>query len=182
MRALRLRHEPSVRQINAILARVERDLAARGLDVSRHGVGGIHFKVPPPWRVRRAGLLGAATSGRVRVTAGRGERRHVRYELKFTTLQAVLTLASFVLVIVGWQRARVALLGTVALIWLLMYLPAYAIANAQLRKIVATGAREVIDRRRAPRPAAAPAPTTPTDLTPAAPTPTAPATDQGTTG
>jgi hypothetical protein len=141
-----------VRQINAILARLERDLATRGLDVSRHGVGGIHFRVPPPWRTRSAGLLGAATSGRVRVTAGRGERRQVRYELKFTTLQAVLTLASFTLVIVGWQRARVSLVGSVVLIWLLLYLPAYFIATRQLRAIVATGAREVIDRRRAPRP------------------------------
>ena len=140
-----------MRQINAILARVELDLGERGLDVSRHGVGGIHFKVPPPWRIRRAGLLGAATSGRVRVTAGRGEQRHVRYELKFTTLQAVLTLASFVLVIVGWQRARVELIATVGLIWLLMYLPAYAVANAQLKRIVAASAREVIERRRGDR-------------------------------
>lgn len=151
MRALRLRQEPSVRQINRILTRVESDLTARGLEVSRHGAGGLRFKVPPPWRTRRAGLLGAATSGRVRVTAGRGERRHVRYELKFTMLQAVLMLASFVLVIVGWQRARVSLLGSVALIWVLIYLPAYMIASRQLRRIVATGAREVIDRRRTPR-------------------------------
>ena len=151
MRALRLRQEPSVRQINRILTRVESDLAARGLEVSRHGVGGLRFKVPPPWRTRRAGLLGAATSGRVRVTAGRGERRHVRYELKFTLLQAALMLASFALVIVGWQRARVSLIGSVALIWLLIYLPVYMIANRQLRRIVATGAREVIDRRRTPR-------------------------------
>jgi hypothetical protein len=141
-----------VRQVNAILTQLERDLTERGLDVSRHGIGGLHFQVPPPWRTRRAGLLMAATSGRVRVTAGRGERRQVRYELKFTTLQAILMLASFVLVIVGWQRARVELVGSVALIWLLMYLPAYAIATAQLRRIVSRGAREVIDRRRAPRP------------------------------
>lgn len=151
MRAVRLRYEPTVRQINAILARLEHDLARHGLDVTRHGVGGIHFRVPPPWRTRRAGLLGAATAGRVRVTAGRGERRQVRYELKFTTLQAVLMLASFVLVIVGWQRARVSLISTVALLWLLVYLPAYLIANAQLRRIVSLGAGEVIDRRREPR-------------------------------
>ena len=148
MKVLRLSNEPSVRQINAILARLEHDLSERGLDVTRHGVGGIRFTVPPPWRTRRAGLLSAATSGRVRVTAGRGERRQVRYELKFTTLQAVLMLASFVLVIVGWQRARISLIGTVALIWLLGYLPAYVVASAQLRRIVSRGAREVIDRRR----------------------------------
>lgn len=148
MRAIRLVHEPSVRQINAILARLERDLGELGMDVSRHGVGGIRFRVPPPWRARRAGLLAAATSGLVRVTAGRGERRQVRYELKFTTLQALLMLTSFVLVIVGWQRARVSLVATVALIWLLGYLPAYVVATAQLRRIVARGARDVTDRRR----------------------------------
>ena len=148
MRSVRLKHEPSVRQINAILARLETDLAQHGLDVTRHGVGGIRFKVPPPWRARRAGLLGAATSGRVRVTAGRGERRQVRYELKFTGLQAFLMLASFVLVIVGWQRARVWLVATVARIRLFGYLPAYFVANAQLRRVVARGARDVIDRRR----------------------------------
>lgn len=148
MRAVNLRTEPSVRQINAILSRLEHDLAERGLDVTRHGVGGIHFRVPPPWRTRRAGLLGAATSGRVRVTAGRGERRQVRYDLKFTTLQALLTVASFALVIVGWQRARVSLVTTVAAMWLFFYLPAYLVASAQLRRIVATGAREVVERRR----------------------------------
>jgi hypothetical protein len=140
-----------VRQINGILARLEQDLVEYGLDVSRHGVGGLRFEVPPPWRTRRAGLLSAATSGRVRVTAGRGERRQVRYELKFTTLQAVLTLVSFVLVIVGWQRARVSLVATVALIWLLFYLPAYLVATAQLRRIVSLGARDVIERRRESR-------------------------------
>ena len=148
MRAIRLSAEPSVRQIKAIIARLEQDLGARGLDVARHGVGGLRFKVPPPWRARGAGLLAAATSGRVRVTAGRGERRQVRCDLKFTTLQAVLTLASFALVIVGWQRARVSLIATVALIWLLFYLPAYLVATAQLRRIVSTGARDVIERRR----------------------------------
>jgi len=151
MKVIRLRREPSVRQINAILARVERDLSGRGLDVSRHGVGGVQFSVPLPWKTRGAGLIGAATSGRVRVTAGRGERRHVRYELKFTTLQALLMAASFALVLIGWQRARVELVGTVALLWLLLYLPAYWGANLQLRRIVATGAREVIDRRRSDR-------------------------------
>ena len=144
-----------MRQINRILARVESDLAARGLEVSRHGVGGVRFKVPPPWRTHGAGLLVAATSGMVRVTAGRGERRHVRYELKFTMLQAVLMVASFALVLVGWQRARVSLVGSVALIWLLIYLPAYTIATRQLQRIVAAGARDVIDRRRSPRDAAA---------------------------
>lgn len=148
MRAVRLNHEPSVRQINAILARLEADLAEHGLDVTRHGVGGLRFRVPPPWRAGRAGLLMAATSGLVRVTAGRGERRQVRYELKFTTLQALLMLASFTLVIVGWQRARVSLVAMVALIWLFGYLPAYVVATARLRRIVARGAREVIDRRR----------------------------------
>ena len=161
MRTIRLREEPSVRQINAILTRMERDLAERGLDVSRHGVGGIHFRVPPPWRTRRAGLLSAATAGRVRVTAGRGERRQVRYELKFTMLQAALMLVSFILVLLGWQRARIELVGSVALIWLFGYLPAYAVANAQLRRIVATGAREVMERRRAPRVTDAPAATGP---------------------
>ena len=148
MRSVRLVHEPSVRQINAILARLEVDLAEHGLDVTRHGVGGIRFKVPWPWRARRAGFLAAATSGLVRVTAGRGERRQVRYELKFTTLQALLMVASFVLVIVGWQRARVSLVAMVALIWLFGYLPAYFVATGQLRRIVARGARDVIDRRR----------------------------------
>lgn len=151
MRAIRLQTEPSVRQINAILTRLERDLSERGLDVSRHGVGGIRFTVPPPWRTRRAGLLGAATSGRVRVTAGRGERRQVRYDLKFTTLQALLMLASFALIIVGWQRARVSLVAMVALIWLFFYLPAYLIATAQLRRVVSRGAREVLERRRESR-------------------------------
>ena len=151
MKAVRLRREPSVRQINAILARLERDLGARGLDVVRHGVGGIHFRVPPPWRARRAGLLAAATSGRVRVTAGRGERRHVRYELKFTYLQALLMLASFVLVLVGWGSARIELIGPVALIWLLLYLPAYFVAHAQLRRTISHGARDVVDRRKADR-------------------------------
>jgi hypothetical protein len=156
MRSIRLRREPSVRQVNAILTRVERGLRERGLDVSRHGVGGLHFRVPPPWRTRGAGLLTAATSGRVRVTAGRGERRQVRYDLKFTTLQALITLASFVLVIVGWQRARISLIATVALIWLLLYLPAHLVANAQLHRIVLTSALDVIERRSGSR---TPAPT-----------------------
>jgi hypothetical protein len=71
----------------------------------------------------------------------------VRYDLKFTTLQALLTVASFALVIIGWQRARVSLVTTVAAMWLFFYLPAYLVASAQLRRIVATGAREVVERR-----------------------------------
>ena len=72
MRTLPLRQEPSVRQIEALLATIERDLSQVGAKVKREGKGGLSFRMPFPWRAPHLGLMLAITSGRAVVSAGQG--------------------------------------------------------------------------------------------------------------
>lgn len=146
-----LRTEPTVRQTDAILSRIERDLTARGATVTRDGFGALSFRIRPPWRAPRAGLLLPITSGWAKVSAGAGERWRVRYELSFVTLRAIALLLSAALVAVGWTWPRLTLFSRLLGLWAVVYGAPWAAAAVGFRRLVEAGAREVVERRKTPR-------------------------------
>ena len=100
MKSIPLRTEPTVRQADAILSRLEGVLAARGVTPKRRGLE-LRFKVPAPWRALRLGTLMVATSGVVKVSAGAGEPWKVRYSLDYTMLRALAVVLTIAAVVVG---------------------------------------------------------------------------------
>jgi len=158
--SLKLRTEPTVRQTEAILARIERDLKARGVIVTREGFGAMSFRMPPPWRAAHLGLLLPITSGWAKVSAGAGERWRVRYELSFAALRGLAIALSVALIAVGWAWPRIMLLSRLVLLWAVVYGAPWAIGALRFRRLVEAGAREVVERRKTPRavPAAGAAP------------------------
>jgi hypothetical protein len=168
--SVKLRTEPSVRQTDAILTRIERELATRGVDATREGFGSMVFRMPPPWRAAHAGLLLPLRGGRVRVSAGAGERWRVRYELSFATLRALTLVLTAVVVAVGWSWPRLTLLSRLVVLWAAVYGAPWALAAFRFRKLVEGCAREVVERRKTPR-AGSPAITGESGEVPAFPSP-----------
>lgn len=150
-RSLALRIEPSLRQTNAILERVQRSMTERGVRVEREAAAALRFTVPPPWVVPSLGPMLAVSRGRVTVSAGAGERRQVRYELRFTTLQVAVGVATLIFVAAGWRLPRVTLLVGGLAIWALGYFPLYFLAQRRFHAVIIAGARDVIERRATPR-------------------------------
>ena len=150
-RSLPLRAEPTVRQTEAILARVERALADRGVTAERRGPGRLHFKMPPVWRAPQAGVLHAVTSGDALVSAGAGEARRVRYDLSFAGLRVSVFVLTGLLLVLGWEWARFTLFNSVVALWLLAFGAPYALATRRFRRIVFDAARDVVERRQVPR-------------------------------
>jgi hypothetical protein len=169
-RSLNLRIEPTLRQTEEIIARIEHEMAQRGAAVERVGFGGLRFRVPPPWRARRLGVLLAITAGRVMVSAGAGGPWRVRYELSFVALRTGTLLLSLGIAILRFGGNRLALLAWIAVLWLLLYTVPYLAATRLFHRLVMRSAREVVERRRAPR-VAAPDEVGPTRTPPAPPTP-----------
>jgi len=151
MRALTLRTEPSVRQTNAILTRIERELGDRGALVERTGPAGLRFTMPRPWTAPRLGVLLAITSGRTTLSAGAGERWKVRYELSFAVLRGIAIVLSLVIVALGWRWPRTTLVNALVGLWLGLYGVPYLLAGRQFRRIIEAAAREVVERRRGSR-------------------------------
>jgi hypothetical protein len=147
MPSLPLRAEPSVRQTNAILARLERELMERGAQVSRAGVGALAFRMAHPWRARSLGVLTAVTSGTAHVSAGAGGPRRVRYTLRFTGLQALAALVSAGLLAAGWTWPRTELVLAIIAAWLVLYALPSIVATLRFRHILGQAAREVVERR-----------------------------------
>ena len=155
MKAITLRIEPSVRQTEAILARVEQDLVKHGARVTRQGVGALRFRMPapwPPWRVARLGRLWMISAGRVKIAAGSGGPWQVLYELDYSVLRTVLIVVSLVLVVIGWSWPnRTLLYVTLLAIWLLLYGLPHLFADRRFQRVISESMREVVERRRTPR-------------------------------
>ena len=153
MRSLPLRREPSVRQIQTILRRIEEELAARGATIQQAGPkGGLSFRMPMPWKAPRLGALLFITSGRALVSAGAGGPWKVRYHLDFSVLLGLAIVLSLGLVAVGlsWpDRSR--LLNALLILWLIVYGVPYLVATIRFRRIIEKSTHDVIERRRAPR-------------------------------
>jgi hypothetical protein len=151
IRSLSLRQEPSVRQANAILTRIETALAKTGADVTHDSMTGIRFKTPPPWRAPQLGILLVTTSGYVKVSAGAGGPWQVRYELSFATLNGIVLILTGVIGAIGWSWSRLTLLGALLALWLLGYGVPHALASRRFHRLIASGAHDVVERRTTPR-------------------------------
>ena len=151
MKSIPLRTEPTVRQADAILSRIEGMLAARGVSPRRRGLE-LRFRVPYPWQAPGLGLLMAVTSGVVKVSAGAGEPWKVRYSLKYKFLRGLaiaLTLAAVVVGFSGWPRLT--LLNVVIGIWVLCYIGPRWVASRRFDDLVRESATDVLERRGTPR-------------------------------
>ena len=151
MKAIPLRVEPTVRQADAILARIEGVLAARGVAPRRRGLE-LRFRVPPPWRAPGLGVLMAVTSGLVKVSAGAGEKWKVRYSLDYTVLRGLAVVLSIAAIVVGLSAwPRLTLVNVIAGIWLLVYFAPRWAAGRRFDGLVRDSATEVLERRQTPR-------------------------------
>jgi len=153
MRSVPLRREPTVRQIETILRRIEEELVTRGAVTEREGTtGGLRFRMPKPWNAPRLGILLFINSGRAVVSAGSGGPWKVRYKLDFSVLVGLAIALSAGLIAVGlsWPD-RTSLLNALIILWLVSYGVPYAIATARFRRIIQKSTHDVIERRRAPR-------------------------------
>lgn len=161
MRTIPLRTEPTVRQADAILARLEGVLTARGVAPKRRGLE-LRFRVPAPWRVLGLGTLLVVTSGVVKVSAGAGERWKLRYSLDYTMLRALAIVLSVAAIVVGLSAwPRLTLLNVVIGIWVLCYLGPRWVATRRFDGLLRESATEVLERRRTSRDIPATSSTTP---------------------
>jgi hypothetical protein len=151
MKSLALRTEPTVRQTEAIVSSIERELADRGAAVTRNGFGALRFQMPMPWRAHRPSFLLAITAGMAKVSAGSGEPWQIRYQLNFRALRILAMVGTVVLVAVGLRWSRLTLIDSIVADWVLLYYAPHYIAGKRFRRIVAASAREVVERRKAPR-------------------------------
>lgn len=145
MASLRLRSEPTVHQMDVILGRVEAVLHEVGAHVQRGGRGEVRFRMPPPWRTR-GGVLRLVSAGEVKVTAGWGEPRRLRYRLNFVALYAVAALVTVGVVLAQWDGARLALIQSVAVLWGVVLL-LRLVTVRRMRQVLARSAREIVERR-----------------------------------
>lgn len=150
MPSLRLRTEPSLRQTVVILARVERELGERGARVSRGARGELRFRMPPPWAAQRASFLLLVPRGHVRVSAGGGGPRRLRFELRYFWFYVAGVLATAALLALGWGWPRVVLVNALIALWGVVALLILG-ARRRFRLLLARCAREIIDRRTTPR-------------------------------
>ena len=153
MRSLTLRREPSVRQVETILRRIEDELRSLGAKVDRKGImGGLRFRMPWPWTAPRLGVLLFISSGRAIVSAGSGGPWKVRYALDFSVLLGVAITLSVALIAVGlsWPD-RAQLVNALLVVWIVFYGIPYVLATTRFRRIIQKSTHDVIERRRAPR-------------------------------
>jgi hypothetical protein len=145
MASLRLRTEPTVHQVDVILGRIEAALHDVGARVQRGGRGQVRFRMPPPWRTR-GGLLRLVSAGEVKVSAGWGEPRRLRYTLSFAALYALGAALTLGVVAAQWAGPRLALLRTVLVLWGLVLL-VRVVVERRVRRMLASSAREIVERR-----------------------------------
>ncbi|HEU4631797.1 MAG TPA: hypothetical protein VFS08_18755 [Gemmatimonadaceae bacterium] len=145
MASLRLRTEPTVHQVEVILACVERELAQCGARVHRGTHDELRFRMPPPWRASGAALLRLVSAGEVRVSAGWGEPRRLRYWLRFPLLYTLGALVTAAMVGAGWYGGqRLRLLAMVLVLWAGVLLLRVVAARA-VRRLLARCAREIVE-------------------------------------
>lgn len=147
-----LRTEPTVQQAEKVIARVERELGTRGIVTHREGSGRLRFRVPAPWKAPKAGLLLAIDKGMVRVSAGSGEQRQVRYEISFARLAGVAVGLSVILLSIGLGWPRLTLIASLAGVWALLFGVPYIVTATRFHRLMAYAARDVIERRGTVRP------------------------------
>jgi hypothetical protein len=150
-RSLALRSNPTVRQTQAILGRLERGLTERGAMTHREVSGEVAFRMPPPWRLAR-GWLALISSGTASLSAWGGGPWRVSYRLHFGALQALSGLVTLIIVVVGWSWSRLALLAVVLALWGGGYGVLHLLASHAFRDLLRRVMGDFVENRAAPRP------------------------------
>jgi hypothetical protein len=146
-RSLVLGANPTVRQTQAILARLERALRERGATTDRAPAGELTFRMPPPWRLARVGWLALLTRGTATLSAWGGGPWRVSYRLYFGALQAMSGLITLIIAMVGWGWPRLTLIIVILALWILGYAPLHLLAAHRFRRLLRGVMADVIDQR-----------------------------------
>jgi hypothetical protein len=154
--SISLPREPSLREASALLADVERELAASGAGVERVGTSALRFTVPAPWRRPSPGALAGVSTGTVGLIAGGGGPWRIRYTLHFRRLYVAAAVVTAIVAAVAWRLPRTTLVVAVLACWLVVFGVPWAIAGRRAHRLVLGAARRVGERRTRPRTPAAP--------------------------
>lgn len=150
-RSLVLRGNPTVRETNAILARLETALGERGATTHRRTPGEVSFRMPPPWRLARLGLLGLITRGTAVLSAWGGGPWRVSYRLYFGALQVITGVLTLAIAVLGWSWPRSILLSILLGLWLFGYGSLHLLASHRFRDFLRGVMNDVTERRSRPR-------------------------------
>ena len=132
--------------------RLRSELEERGAAVELTAFDALRFRMPRPWRAPRPGWLLAVTSGRADISGAGGGPWRVRYALDFAMLRIACLALSVVLAYIGRGWPRLSLLNALLILWLSGYLFLSLAATARFSRLLRTAARDMIERRRRPRP------------------------------
>jgi hypothetical protein len=157
-RSLVLRANPTVRETQAVLARLERALEERGATTERASAGELHFHMPPPWRFAPIGWLAVITRGTATLSAWGGGPWRVSYRLYFGALQVVTATITLGMVVFGWGWPRLALLTATLALWIAGYASLHLLAANRFRGLLRHVMADVLERRARPRETTANAP------------------------
>jgi hypothetical protein len=146
-----LRANPSVRQTQTLLLRLERALAERGAIVHREIPGELTFRMPPPWKLAPVGWLALITRGVVTLSAWGGGPWRLSYRLHFGWLQALTGATTLALAVLGWGWPRLALLGAVLALWVVGYGGLHLLASHHFRLVLRELMSDIAERRARPR-------------------------------
>jgi hypothetical protein len=142
-----LRANPSVRQTQALLARLERALSERGATTERRPAGELTFRMPAPWRLAPVGWLALITRGTATLSAWGGGPWRVSYRLYFGALQSVVALITLGIVVLGWGLPRLSLLAAVLALWIVGYAPLHILAAHGFRNLLHSVMADVLEQR-----------------------------------
>jgi hypothetical protein len=149
-RSLILRTNPSVRETQRVLARIERALQERGAVVRRPTAGELDFRLPPPWKLAR-GWLALISGGSATVSAWGGGPWRVSYFLRFGALRALTALLTLVLAVIGWGWPRFALISSLLALWIVGAGTLHILAAHDFRRFLRGTIPDMIERRSHPR-------------------------------
>jgi hypothetical protein len=145
-RSLVLRTNPTVRQTQLVLARLERALAEHGAAIKRPSAGEIEFRMPAPWKLA-PGFLALVSGGTATVSAWGGGPWRVSYSLRFGALRTLTAIVTLALVTVGWGWPRLELMSSVIALWVVGSGTLHILAARAFRRFVRELLPDVIERR-----------------------------------
>lgn len=146
-----LRANPTVRETQAVLTRLERALQERGATTARTAGGVLSFRMPPPWRLARIGWLALITRGTGTLSAWGGGPWRVSYRLYFDALQATTAVITLGIAVFGWGWPRVTLIGGVLALWIIGYASLHLLAGHRFRDLLRNVLFDVLEPRDQPR-------------------------------
>jgi hypothetical protein len=146
-RSLVLPANPTVRQTQAIVVKLDRALRERGAATDRAPTGELTFRMPPPWKLARIGWLALITRGTATLSAWGGGPWRVTYRLYFGALQLLTGLIALGIGVLGWSWPRLTLLSAVLALWIIGYGSLHLLAAHHFRDFLSDVMTGVMDRR-----------------------------------